>query len=104
MLKLQAAPTFTAKVGIPVPGAEPIDVRFVFKHMTREALESFLTGADAAARSDVETIMAIAEGWHDVDQPFGREAVELLTQNYHGSARAVLSTYVTELAAARLGN
>ena len=35
---------------------------------------------------------------------FGREAVELLTQNYHGSARAVLSTYVTELAAARLGN
>ena len=104
MLKLQPNPTFTAKVGIPVPGGEPVQIKLTFKHMTRAALEQFLTGEEAAKRSDVDTVLAIVDAWDGVDAPYNRESVDAALSQYHAFARSVVSAWVTELTQARLGN
>lgn len=100
-LKLAASPTFKAKVSIPVPGGKPADVEFVFRGRTRDQFREFIESM--GERKDAEVIMDCASGW-DLDDPFGAETVELMTQNYLGSARAVIEKYIGELTAARLGN
>lgn len=104
MLKLKANPTFKAKVGIPVPGGEPVEVEFEFRHMTRDALNAFLTGPKAAKRSYEDTIAQIVVGWSGVDADFSKEAVTELCQNYLGAPTAILESFGKELAATRLGN
>jgi hypothetical protein len=104
MLKLKANPTFKAKVMIPVAGGESLPVTFEFRHMTRDALESFLGGEDAGKRSYEDTTCAIVAGWEGVDAPFSREAVAELFQNYMGAPLAILEVYGKELGKARLGN
>ncbi|RXZ42711.1 phage tail assembly chaperone [Crenobacter cavernae] len=98
---LVAAPTFKAKAAIPVPGAAPAEVEFTFKHRTREDLTEFSKGL--VGREDVDVILDVASGWELTDD-FGAESIKTLTQNYHGSVRAILDTYYRELTAARLGN
>ena len=104
MLKLNPNPTFKAKVKINAPGGETHEVTFVFKHMTRAALEAFLTGKDAKSRKDEDTILAIAEDWEGVDNVFSRESLTSLFQNYHSAARSIVEAYILELTQARLGN
>lgn len=100
-LNLTASPTFTAKVMIPVPGAKPSPVMFTFKSRTKDQFKAFLE--NMADREDVDAIMEVTSGW-DLDDAFGKDNIEELTQNYIGSARAILETYINEQAAARLGN
>jgi hypothetical protein len=42
-------------------------------------------------------------GW-ELDEPFNDENIQLLLDNYLGAARSIVSTYYTELAAAKKGN
>ena len=100
-LILTASPTFNAKVMIPVPGAKPVPVVFTFKGRTKDAFKAFLE--NMADKEDVDAILLVASGW-DLEDAFGEENVEKLVQNYIGSAKAILETYIGELAAARLGN
>lgn len=100
-LKLAVSPTFKSKVAIPVPGSKPADVEFVFKAKTRDEFKEFIDSLKD--REDEEVILEIASGW-DLEDAFGADAVKQLVQNYLGAARAVISTYMHELAAARLGN
>ncbi len=93
-LALNAAPTFTAKVGIPVAGAEPVPVAFTFRHRTRSALDEFIkTRADKA---DTDTFLDMVIGW-DLEDEFNRENVERLLENYIGTALAAYRVYVDEL-------
>lgn len=100
-LNLTASPTFTAKVMIPVPGAKPAPVEFKFKGRTKEEFKDFLESMSSL--EDGEAIMEIASGW-DLEDAFGEANVEKLVQNYIGSAKAILETYITQLTSARLGN
>jgi hypothetical protein len=100
-LVLTASPTFTSTVSIPVPGKKPVPVEFKFKGRTKDELRAFLDGV--GDRDDVEVICDIATGW-DLEDVFGKENVELLVQNYIGSARVIIEKYIGELTAARLGN
>ena len=102
MLKLQPDPTFRAKVGIPVPGSKPVSVEFEFRAMTRPQLQQYLN--DSADRQDLENIGAIVCGWAGVDSPFSTEALGQLLDNYVGSARAILDTYLEQFSKARSGN
>jgi hypothetical protein len=104
MLKLQPNPTFKAKVSIPTPGGEKVEVELTLRHMTREGLEQFLTGPEAKDRSDEDSIMAIVSAWSGVDAEFSRDSVALLLQQYHAAGRAIVSAWVSELTQARLGN
>lgn len=100
-LSLKANPTFHAKVGIPVAGASPITVDFTFKHRTKSELDAFMKSR--ADVTDVDTVMAMVEGW-ELDEPFDREGVELLLENYAGAALALYLAYVDELLAAKRKN
>ncbi len=100
-LKLKPDPTFKAQVAIPLHGGGETKVEFDFQHRTRDELEAWLkAGAD---RDDVDAVLEAARGWELVE-PFDRENVSELVQNYIGAARAVVDTYVRELSQARLGN
>lgn len=104
MLKLKANPTFKCKVVIPVAGGPDETVEFEFRHMTRDALDKFLKGKEAQARSYEDTVGAIVVGWSGVDAEYSKEALAELFQNHMSAPTAILTAYGKELAAARLGN
>ena len=98
---LAVAPTFKRNVPIPVPGSRAIDVEFTFKHKTRDEFKKFLD--EIEGREDVDLIMEIASGW-GLEDAFDEENIDTLIQNYLGSARAIVETYIGELTSARKGN
>lgn len=98
---LNAVPTFKAKVLIPIPGTKPSEIEFTFKHRTRDGFKEFVDGL--ADREDVAVILDIASGW-DLEDAFDEDNLDALTQNYIGSARAIIETYINELTNARLKN
>jgi Fe-S-cluster formation regulator IscX/YfhJ len=100
-LKLKADPTFKALVPIPIPGGEPENVGFTFKHRTVAQLEEFEKTTKDMSNRDV--VLACVTAW-DLDDEFTPENVDRLLDNYHGAARVIFKTYLLELAALRLGN
>lgn len=100
-LQLTASPTFKCNVLIPVPGKKPVPVEFNFKGRTKDEFKAFID--TLGDREDVDMILDIATGW-ELEEAFGRDSVELLLQNYLGSARVIIEKYIGELTAARLGN
>ena len=100
-LSLTSAPTFKAKVSIPVPGKTAEQVEFTFKGRTRDAFKDFIDGLKD--REDVDVILDIASGW-ELEDAFDKANIELLTQSYLGAARAIIEKYLAELTQARLGN
>lgn len=100
-LKLVAEPTFKSKVAIPVAGGRSEEVEFEFKHRTRTDLAKWMEGAKD--RTDADSVMGTVIAW-DLEDKFTKANVERLLENYHGAARAIASTYLSELMALRLGN
>lgn len=100
-LSLTAAPTFTANVPIPVPGRSPVPVQFTFRWRNRADFQSFLDGLQG--KTNAEIIMECASAW-ELEDPFDAESVAKLDETYLGAARAVLDTYMQQIAQARLGN
>ena len=100
-LSLDAKPTFSAKVAVPVAGGASVEVEFTFKHRTRDALDAFLTSADK--RTDVETLMGIVDAW-ELDDALNAENMLRLTQSYLGAARAIVEKYIDELTQAKVKN
>lgn len=103
MLKLIAAPTFTAKVEIPAPGGA-VSIKIEFKHMTRDAYRAFINAEREIVRSDEDAIMDIAVGWTGVDAEFNRESVAELCQQYHAAPRAIVEAFITQLTQSRQEN
>jgi hypothetical protein len=102
MLKLKANPTFKAKVGIPIPGGDPVDVTFEFKAMARSKLKAF--GDDMKDKENSEFLLPLVVGWDGVEAPYSQEALSELLDQYIGSGRVIWDTYVAELTASRSGN
>ena len=98
---LSSAPTFKAKVLIPVPGKTAESVEFTFKGRTREQFKDFIESLKDSEDADV--IMQIASGW-ELEDAFDKDNVQQLVDNYLGAARAIIDKYLGELTAARLGN
>ena len=100
-LSLDAKPTFTAKVGIPVAGSVPVSVEFTFKHRSRDDLNVFLN--EAEKRTDEQTMMAMVDGW-ELDDEFNEANMKRLMQSYIGSTMAVVEAYIAELTQAKRKN
>lgn len=106
-LKLTANPTFKAMVGIPVPGGEPVQVEFTFKHRDRKGLDAFL--ADLAKEdgtsmdTTVKVLMSCVDGW-ELDEEFNEANLEVLLTNYHRAGHVISQTYVEELLQAKRKN
>ena len=100
-LKLVANPTFTAKVGIPVAGGEPVEVLFTFRHRTKTALDEWVNSR--ADQSDADSFMGMVEGW-ELEDAYTQANVELLLENYIGTALATYRVYIDQLVQAKLKN
>jgi len=100
-LVLTANPTFKFKVPVPVAGAAAVPVEFTFKHRSKDDFQEWV-GA-IADKDDVVLIQEVASAW-ELDEPFDAEHITQMTQNYIGSARAVIETYIAQQTAAKLGN
>jgi len=100
-IKLEADPTFKAKVPVPIPGAGFADVEFTFKHRTRKAAQAWIESI--TEQTDAQIVMDAASGW-ELDDTFTAENVERLCENYAGAGLAVFEVYVKELRGARTKN
>ena len=102
-LSLVANPTFQAKVGIPMAGedAKPVPVMLTFKHRTKSQLTEWLNSRQG--KDDAESFLDMVSAW-DLEDEFKKENIELLLENYAGTAREVLNVYVDQLFKAKLGN
>lgn len=99
-LTLNANPTFTAKVGIPVPGSDELaDIELTFKHRTKDELDSWMKeGGD-----DIKMILDMVSGW-DLSEKFNDENVGKLLQNYQTAPAAIITVYLSELIKVKKGN
>lgn len=100
-LTLNPDPTFNAKVEIHVPGKEPAEVVFTFKHRDRDELKAF---AEAMKdMKDVDVIMNMAIAW-DLTDPFTPDSIALLVKKYFTAAAATFNAYLRELTGAKEKN
>lgn len=100
-LSLAGEATFKATVTIPVPGGKTADVEWTFAWMERDTFKEFLK--NLAGAEDIDALMDISRGW-DLDDAFGKAAVEKLIQKYVGASRAVLDKFISELSGQREKN
>lgn len=100
-LTLAVAPTFKAKVAIPVAGGESADVEMVFKHRTKSALDAFV--AARPGKTDVDSFLEMVEGW-DLADEFGPTNVAILLENYIGAGLATYRTYIEQLVQTKVKN
>jgi len=98
-LSLSPAPTFKAKVGIPVAGSNPVDVEFTFKHHTTDEVRAWLD----EKQSDPDAVQWCVAGW-ELDDAYTPENVARLLQSYLGAAAAIVAVYLSELRGARAKN
>ena len=100
-LQLDAAPTFTAKVGIPVPGGDAAPVLFTFRHRTQTDFAKWLKELDG--KDKAKAVVEMTSAW-DLEDAFDESSIKRLLSNYMGAFDAILSKYVDELTGARRGN
>lgn len=104
MFKIKANPTFRVKVKIPEPGGTTMPLDLEFKHRTKTELETWANKEETKDKTNVDWLMDIIVGWHDVDAPFSRDNLDAVLENYLGAALAIRTAYLDELTGARLGN
>lgn len=100
-LSIVAAPTFKAKVAIPVAGAEPVEVEFTFKHRTKAGLQEFVESR--AGKSDAETLLDMVTGW-EFEEELNESNAKTMLQNYIAAPVAIYQAYVNELVLAKAKN
>ncbi|WP_095093841.1 phage tail assembly chaperone [Pseudomonas sp. Irchel 3A5] len=124
-IKIAQTPTFTAKVGIPRVGGEPVQVEFTFAYLNRLELsalfdkwnlardahavkvkEEGMSWQEATASEialQVSQIKEIVTGWA-FDDKFDDESITALVTTCVGAPQAVLEAYQGAYNPARLGN
>lgn len=100
-LTLKVDPTFPATVDVPKAGGEPVQLKLVFKHRTKDELTAFTNSR--ADRSDVESIMDMASGW-DLDDAFNAENLAAMCQAYIAAPVEIYKKYIDELVKAKAKN
>lgn len=100
-LQLVAKPTFPATVAVPVAGGAAVVVEFIFRHRTKTELDAFI--ASRADKSNAETMLDMVQGWN-LDEPFNAANVDLLLENYIGTAVVAYHAYIDELVKTKLKN
>lgn len=107
MFKIQANPTFWAKVPVTVPGqSEPSIVEMEYKHLTEDELAALdeqhkEKPLDERMRQRAFSIVC---GWREVDGEFSTENLSRLMKNYPRAALDIFETYNRERYEARRKN
>lgn len=99
--QLTAKPTFKKKVSLPIPGAQPEKVEFVFHHKTSDELSEYLM--TMVGRDIVECLLDILAGW-DLEDEFSADNVKKLHQQFPSCWSPINEAYLDELAGIRRKN
>ncbi len=99
--KLEVKPTFKSKIQMPLHGGDTAELEFEFKHRTRDQIAEWVKGL--SKMSDPDIMEDILSGW-SIDEPFNRQSIELLCQNFVGAPHVLYETYLLELRQAREKN
>jgi hypothetical protein len=102
-LQIKPNPTFKCKVGIPVPGADKMDVEFEFRHMRKSEFRALVESKELDTMPHGQVVMRLACGW-SLPDAFTPENVDEFLENYHRAAESIWFAYGAELSGARLGN
>jgi len=97
------APTFNASVPIPRPGQPDAMVDWTFKYRDADEFDKFRKNANETKMPDLDYIMEIASGW-ELDEAFTKKNLTTFFRHYRGAPRAVIETYIRELAGVRVKN
>lgn len=100
-IKLDAEPTFSCDVGIPVPGSGTQPVKFTFKHRTRPEVNAW--GQEVKDADDLTAVKGCVVGW-ELDDEFSDANIAKLCDNYAGAGFAIITAYFEELRGARAKN
>lgn len=109
MFKIKAEPTFHAKVEIPVAGGPSVPVIFIFKHRSKDELDTWRESTEG--KPEVQIFKECVTGWvrtdseaktfdkdaHGLDEDFSDENIQALLQQRIGTAMAAYITYAVEL-------
>ena len=98
---LAVKPTFKSKIKMPVHGGDTVELEFEFKHRTRDQIAEWTKGFSKI--KDIDLLEDMLAGWN-IEEPFSRESLELLCQNFSGAPGVILSAYLAELSQARQKN
>lgn len=102
MVKIVASPTFKATVDIPSAGGQTVSIEFEFKHKTRTA---FLAWAKPdVPQANEDAVLEIASGWTDIEDPFNRDSLTILFENFQAAPTAICEKYAQELLLGRAKN
>ena len=100
-LSIDANPTFSAQVPIPVYGGDPVLVGFTFKHRTLDEMAEWV--GSRSGKKDAEAVLDMVVGW-DFAEEFTPEAVARLLQQRIGSSLSIFTVYTHEIYQAKLKN
>lgn len=98
MFSVNASPTFKATVKFGTPDGEA-SFKVIFKHKGRKALAEFVQSltAEDAGRTDFEALTEIIVAWEDVKEPYSKDALEQMLDNYPTAAKAFFDAYFPAL-------
>lgn len=102
VFRLDPSPTFRAVVPIPIPGGDPAELEFEFRHKTRDSLKHWL--GSFSGRTEADVLADVIVAWHNADGAYSAQALDKLLQDYPQAGGAILAAYTRELTGARLGN
>jgi len=91
--ELQPKPTFKANVEIPRAGEDAGVLTFTFRHKSADQIKEMEKREGATA---VDFLSEIIEGWA-LPEPYTRENLTVLLDNYLGAAGAITEQYYAEL-------
>lgn len=105
MFSITPNPVFTIPVQISVPGeAVPATITVRFKHKNKAALKALGERIEKGELDDPQVLTELVDGWQDVDQPYSREALEALLNNYPASAGELLTAWRKAISESRVKN
>jgi hypothetical protein len=103
MFKITPKATFTAAVALSVPGEAVLArISVDYKHLSKKAVKAYFEGLEG--KTDAEALGEIITGWDGVDQPYSREALDALIDNYPAAAGELFEAFRRELLEARQKN
>jgi len=100
-LSLKIDPTFPVTVTIPKAGSEPVQIKLICKHRTKDDLMKFVDAR--VEKSDAESILDMATGW-DLDDEFSAENIDDMCQKYMAAPIEIYKAYLSALAGERTKN
>lgn len=100
-LSIDANPTFTTPVPIPVHGGDPVLMGFTFKHRTLDEMAAWVGSRDG--KTDVDAVLDMVVGW-DFAEEFTPENVARLLQQRVGTSLSIFTVYTREIYQAKLKN